>query len=237
MVQDLAANGANLPPARVIGNPFDLATIEQKAAETFSPGEFVPQRGKRYLICVGRLEKVKQFDQVIEMFSELAKRFPDLDLLILGSGPDNFRLAELAEYVGTAARVHFLGFIDNPSKYIAHSYLLVVSSQYEGFSNVIVEALVCGTCVLATDCPSGPREILAPDTGPSRGASLEAPEFAEFGVLVAAGNVQQLCAAADKLLTDKKLHDQYSVRGKERSTAFHRTQISSEYLNSQLYMG
>lgn len=235
MIEDLALNGVKLPPTRRIANPFDLPVIERKAAEEFLPGEFAPEPNRRYLIAVGRLESVKRFDLAIETFGRLAAHFPDLDLLILGTGPEQSRLAEAAEKTGCAARIHFLGFIANPYKYIARSDLLILSSEFEGFSNVIVEAFACGTCVLATDCPSGPREILAPETGPSRAASLEAPEFAEFGVLVAAGNLTQLCAAAETLLKDGPAIQQYVARGKKRAAAFHKTRIASEYLGTELY--
>jgi N-acetylgalactosamine-N,N'-diacetylbacillosaminyl-diphospho-undecaprenol 4-alpha-N-acetylgalactosaminyltransferase len=235
MIEDLSANGVKLPATRRIANPFDLSLIERKAAEEFMPGEFVTEPDKRYLIAVGRLERVKRFDLVIEAFGRLAEPCPDLELLILGTGPEQSRLAEAAKNTGFAARIHFLGFIANPYKYIARSELLILSSEFEGFSNVIVEALACGTCVLATDCRSGPREILAPGTGPSQAASLKAPEFAEFGALVAAVNLMQLCAAAETLLKDETAIQQYVARGTERAAAFHRTNIASEYLDTDLY--
>ena len=100
MIEDLSANGVKLPPTRRIANPFDLSLIERKAADDFQPGKFAPEPNKRYLIAVGRLETVKRFDLVIATFGRLVGQFPDLDLLILGTGTEQSRLAEARRRYG-----------------------------------------------------------------------------------------------------------------------------------------
>src|SRR6185437_13412618 len=76
-------------------------------------------------------------------------------------GGDRETLQDLAISLGIAPYVHFLGYAPNPLAYMRHAAVFVLSSLAEGFGNVIVEALACGTPVVSTDCPHGPREILS----------------------------------------------------------------------------
>jgi glycosyltransferase involved in cell wall biosynthesis len=80
---------------------------------------------------------------------------------VLGQGPLSALLATKSRSLGIEAAVDFLGFRENPLPLIKRASALVLSSDYEGFGNVIVEALGCGTPVISTDCPFGPAEILA----------------------------------------------------------------------------
>ena len=112
------------------------------------------------LIAVGRMAAVKDYDTLIRA---LARASPsrELRLIILGEGPLRAELASLAASLGVADRIDMPGFVDNPLPFISRSAALVLSSRFEGFGNVLAEALACGTQVVSTDCPYGPAEILA----------------------------------------------------------------------------
>ena len=135
-----------------------------------------------------------------------------------------------AATLGIAEQVHFLGQVKNPFKYIARAEVLLATSQYEGFSNVIVEALACRTCVVSTDCPSGPREILAPDT--SHAGGLTAPEWAQYGVLVGVGDVRSIIEAINRLLDDTGMQTRYAGLGPERAADFEASRVAKQYLQA-----
>jgi glycosyltransferase involved in cell wall biosynthesis len=107
----------------------------------------------------GRLTRQKDFATLLRAFALVLKRRP-VRLLLLGDGPERKRLESLAAELGISAVVDFYGFVANPFPFIARSDLFVLSSAWEGFGNVLVEAMALGVPVVSTDCPSGPREIL-----------------------------------------------------------------------------
>lgn len=155
--------GLTLNASEVINNPFDIDATRQLAAE---PCEWA---GKPYLIHVGRFHEQKRHDRLLKAYALSGVQAP---LLLVGTG-SKARIAAakaLAVTLGIADRVIFMGFQANPFPLIKHASLLVMSSDNEGFGNVLVEALICGTPVVSTDCPGGPHEILE-NTGMARGLS------------------------------------------------------------------
>ncbi|QIZ45546.1 glycosyltransferase [Dickeya zeae] len=142
--------------AEVINNPFDFDHIAELAAQ---PCEMV---GQEYLIHVGRLHPHKRHDRLLRAYALSGITLP---LLLLGKGPDEYtrQLQQLAEELNITNRVIFHGFCENPYPYIRHARLLVLSSDSEGFGNVLIESLFCGTPVVSTRCPGGPKEILIGD--------------------------------------------------------------------------
>ncbi len=139
----------------VIHNPVDIARIEQLAKSPVAVDceEF-------NLVAVGRLTYQKGFDLLIEALATLVE-IP-WRLRILGEGPDEELLRDLATQAGLAERIEFLGIQSNPYAYMAHSDLLVLSSRWEGLPNVVLEGMASGVPVLATRCPTGPDEIITP---------------------------------------------------------------------------
>ena len=115
---------------------------------------------QRMVVAVGRLVPEKGFDVLLEAFASATRSFPDWTLTILGEGPERSALQFLARSYGIEGRVSFPGVVDDPSKYLARAGLFVLSSRYEGFPNALLEAMACGTPSIATDCPSGPSEIV-----------------------------------------------------------------------------
>ncbi|AUB79479.1 hypothetical protein BBH56_08315 [Spiribacter roseus] len=143
-------------PTLVIANPV-LGSEADRSNDFSSP--FGGFRSDRKLICaIGRLAELKGFDCLLEAFSKLDSQ--EADLVILGEGPLRGKLQEQARELGIGERVHFPGFVIDPMHVLEHSSLFVLSSRWEGFGNVLVEALATGVPVVSTDCPGAPRALL-----------------------------------------------------------------------------
>jgi len=132
------------------------------------------------IIFVGRLSTEKRVDNLLSAFHQFSERV-DSKLTIIGDGPQRRSLREQA--INIRSDIAFLGFIHDPSPYIMSSDVLVLPSDFEGFGNVLIEAMACGTQVIATDCPYGPNEIL---------------EGGALGQLVQRNNVDELAKALFK---------------------------------------
>jgi glycosyltransferase involved in cell wall biosynthesis len=137
------------------------------------------------IIGVGRLTRQKDFSTLIQAFARLAAKNPQLRLMILGEGQERRRLLTMAAALGVGERLALVGYVKNPYAYVARAKLFVLSSRWEGSPNVLIEALSLGIPVVATACPSGPREIL---------------QDGRFGALVAVGAVAALAAAMEETL-------------------------------------
>jgi glycosyltransferase involved in cell wall biosynthesis len=111
------------------------------------------------ILGVGRLVAQKAFDVLIEAFAHVRRSQP-ARLLILGEGEERPMLEALVRQLGLEGDIELPGFVANPYPYMAHAELFVLSSRWEGLPTVLVEAMFLRTPVIATDCPSGPREIL-----------------------------------------------------------------------------
>lgn len=141
-----------------IHNPLFEERIIQMSTEPIAEKAFNTNAVK--LITVGRLVKQKDHETLFRAFALTITQIPGAVLFVVGVGGEESRLRKLAADLGIASQVIFLGYTQNPYAYVAKCDLFVLSSQYEGFGNVIVEALATGTNVVSTDCPSGPAEIL-----------------------------------------------------------------------------
>jgi len=160
VADDLAKN-AGLSPTllRVIQNPVitpELMALADQPVEHpwFSPGN------APVIMGVGRLTRQKDFPTLLRAFALVREKRP-CHLTILGEGRDRVMLESLARELGIRHDVCFPGFVENPYAYMRKAALFVLSSAWEGSPNVLTEALALGTPVVSTDCPSGPREILA----------------------------------------------------------------------------
>lgn len=147
--------------AVVINNPIDVEHIRQLAGEPIVTG----QTGRTdddarivHLVAAGSLTRVKGFDLLIEALALC--RNPCLHLTLLGEGPLLADLRRLTAEKGLTGQVRFVGFHKNPYAFFAQADAFVLSSRFEGFPNVVLEALACGTPVIATPSPGGVREIL-----------------------------------------------------------------------------
>ena len=146
--------------AVIIHNPVDIERIRCLAAEVSSRDHEPPtchSEAALHLVAAGRLSHQKGFDLLIEALALCDGKRPRLTLL--GEGPLRPALEELAQQRGVAHRVRFAGFQKNPYPFFARADAFVLSSRYEGFPNVVLEALACGTSVIAMPCPGGVAEI------------------------------------------------------------------------------
>lgn len=143
---------------RVIYNPVFSADVEARAAHPPAHPWFTPG-GPPIVLAVGRLHRQKGFDTLIRAFG-IARAELDCRLVILGEGGERQALEKRAEESGLAYDIDLPGFCDNPFALMARAGAFVLSSRWEGFPNALIEAMACGAPVIATDCPSGPREIM-----------------------------------------------------------------------------
>jgi glycosyltransferase involved in cell wall biosynthesis len=155
----VATTGVDRARVRVAYNPIVDASMAARAGEPAVHPWFV-SGGQPVLLGVGRLTGQKDFATLISAFALVHERRP-CRLLIIGEGEERERLAAMAESLGVQGVLDLAGFQPNPLPFMREARLLVMSSRWEGFGNVLVEALYCGTPVVSTDCPHGPREVLA----------------------------------------------------------------------------
>jgi len=116
--------------------------------------------GPPVVLSVARLNEEKNLETFIRAFAKLHQRQPTVRLLMLGDGPERSKLEALVVSLGLQDAVELPGWVENPFPYMRRARVLVLASRFEGFGNVLVEAMACGTAVVSTDCPVGPSEIL-----------------------------------------------------------------------------
>ena len=147
--------------ARVIYNPLTGPRLDAETREQADHPWLREVLSIPVIMSAGRLLPLKGIDTLIRAFSLLRRDMKACArLMIAGDGPDRKRLEALSRELRVAEDVCFLGYVPNPCAYMPKASVFVLSSLYEGFSNVIVEALACGVNVVSTDCRSGPVEIL-----------------------------------------------------------------------------
>jgi glycosyltransferase involved in cell wall biosynthesis len=155
MKEDLIKNFAvNSKKIVLINNPVNIDLILKKAEEQIDT--FFAN--KKLLVSVGRLSYQKGFDLLIESFSKISNH--NYYLVIIGQGIEEEKLRKMAKDADIENIVIFTGFQKNPYKYIAKSDFLISSSRFEGFPNVVIEALACGTPVIANRYKGGINEII-----------------------------------------------------------------------------
>jgi glycosyltransferase involved in cell wall biosynthesis len=199
---------AILGARRVIHNPIDIAAIDAAAREPLAAA-------RPFIATAGRLTRQKGFDLLIEAFAR-SRGAEGLDLVILGEGPLRGALEAQAQALGVADRVRLLGFQANPWRWFARASLFVLSSRWEGFGNVVAEAMACGAPVVAADCDFGPREQIV---------------HGQSGWLVPPGDAVALTAALDAILGDEALARRLGEAGRERARLFDRGPILEAYMD------
>lgn len=159
VANDLKAR-AHIPSSllRVIENPVITPELVAMGEQPLDHPWF-QDKHPPVIIGVGRLTRQKDFMTLVRAFA-MVRKSRDCRLVLLGEGRDRFQIEKLAGQMGIRSDLDLPGFIDNPYAYMNQAALFVLSSAWEGSPNVLTEALALGTPVVATDCPSGPREVL-----------------------------------------------------------------------------
>jgi GalNAc-alpha-(1->4)-GalNAc-alpha-(1->3)-diNAcBac-PP-undecaprenol alpha-1,4-N-acetyl-D-galactosaminyltransferase len=120
----------------------------------------VIKNDRKLIIAVGRLEKQKGFDILIDAYARLAEDFPDWDLVVLGEGSERDHLEEQIGRKGVSSRISLPGRVGNLGVWYARADFFVMSSRFEGFPNVLVEAMAYGLPAVSFDCDTGPEDII-----------------------------------------------------------------------------
>jgi len=210
-VADDLVKGVGIPAEHVtvIYNPVVTPELRAKAAEPTDHPWFKPGQPP-VILAVGRLSKQKDFATLISAFA-LIRETNDTRLLILGEGEERQALETQVRELGLEEYICLPGFVSNPYPYMREAAIFVLSSKYEGLPGVLIEALFCGTPLVATDCPSGPREILCDG---------------EYGQLVPVGDPDALAQALRKVLaSDVSLSKEESWKRFELDT------VLDQYVN------
>ena len=175
---DLQESIPSIPSVETIYNPLVWPDIGEQAAEPVEHPWFEDGQPP-VILCAGRLEPVKGHEVALRALAEILKS-RRVRLVVLGEGPLLGELQALAKRLKIADSVDFAGFRPNPFAYMAKAAALVLASRHEGLGNVLIQALACGTPIVSTDCPFGPREIM---------------EDGKWGHLVPVGDWQALARA------------------------------------------
>ena len=205
VANDVAA-WARVPSARVhvVGNPVVDATLTGLANEPVDH-PFFNEPGPPILLAAGRLTPQKDYMTLLRAFA-IAREHRPLRLVVLGEGRQRGELEAFVRGHHLEAVISLPGFVANPFAFMHRADAFVLSSAWEGLPGVLIQAMACGCPVIATDCPSGPREIL--DGG-------------SYGPLVPAGDASALAAAILATLADpapaEALRARASAYGVERS--------------------
>ena len=199
-----------------IPNPVDIAAINAFAHER--PALEI---GGPFIIAVGRLIAPKNFAMLIRAF---ANSGIDGKLVIAGEGAERPNLQQTAEACGVSDRVLLPGFVSNPYALMARARAFVLSSNVEGFPNALVEAMAAGVPVIATNCPSGPSEILA--EAPRE--KVNGLSFAKHGILTPMDDMNAMAEALISLQDDVR-RDSYAEKAKARANDFAAAAAAQRY--------
>ena len=178
------------------------------------------------MISTNGFRKQKNHALLLHAFKQL--NLPDTELWLIGKGPREEQIRLLAENMGIGHKVRFLGFQSNPYKYLRRAHCYVCASNYEGFPNVLLEAIACSLPVVSVDCKFGPREILAPTTDFSTQIT-EGLEIAAHGILTPVGKMENLAFAMLILYADHELRLRFKRSALKRAREFDHLNISNKY--------
>ncbi len=182
---DLVARfGGQLERLQVIYNGVDL----QRCRERASAGSPTIEKDRPWIVTACRMDPQKDFPTLLRAFDDVCRERPTR-LILVGDGQRRGEIVRIAEELGITSEISLVGFQPNPFPWIAAADVFVLSSSYEGFGNVIVEAMALGVPVVASDCPSGPAEII---------------EHAVSGFLVPVGDSRAMADRCLELLANRE---------------------------------
>ena len=176
------------------------AVIFNEVSETFF---HVKRKDHKNVVTVGRLTAQKNHELLIGAFAKVAEKYPDQNLLIYGQGEKKEQLAALIEKLQMSDRIFLMGVTSDVPQVLSETGVFVLSSDYEGMPNALMEALAVGVPCISTDCPCGGPDMLIKNE--------------ENGLLVPIKDEQMLVAAMDRLLGDPIFAEQLGEAARERA--------------------
>jgi len=191
IAEDLQQNYQIKIPTSLSLNPIDFPMINRlKLSDKSSSSQFT-------FIHVGMFRPQKNHALLLKSFAKI--QHLAVELWLIGKGDLEEELKQQVELLNISEKVHFLGFTTNPYQYMALADCMVLSSDFEGAPNVLSEGLVCGLPIISTDCPSGPREIIAPDLDSNKRTQGEI-ELVKYGILSPVRDADNLAKAMEYMV-------------------------------------
>ncbi len=210
----------NIKNVKVIYNIFNIDRIIN-----LSKRYAILDSSRFNFITIGRLDDGKNHKLLIDAIREI-----DANLYIIGDGVLRDSLVEHIINLGLEEKVFMLGKEKNPYKYLSKANSFVFASNREGFPNVLVEALACGLPIISTDCKSGPREILAPDTNETLQLDSKI-EIARYGILTPINSIENMREAMRLIINSKKLRDEYKKKAIKRAMEFDKSRVIESFID------
>ena len=208
-VQNWCRRLAPRRPVYVVPNPARRPeTGRGTAGKRTEPGD------RLTLLGMGRLNPQKGFDRLLPIFARLITRFPNWSLRILGEGDERSRLEEQVHTLGLADHVSLPGWVADVDTALCEAEVFVLPSRYEGFGNVVAEALACGLPVVTFDCQSGPGEIVRDGVD---------------GLIVPPDDSDALETALSQVMADENLRQRLATRAPEVLERFSEQRFFSQW--------
>jgi len=201
------------PKLKTIENICEFENIRIKKDNNFHK---LFLNNKKTLIAVTRLNKVKRVDILINSLS-VVNQMHDTQLIIIGEGPEKQILKNLVKKLNLEENVHFLGFRDDVVQWMINADIFVTASQVEGSPNSLIEAICLGLPSIATDCPTGPKEIL---------------NNGELGILIPINSEKHMIEAIRLLIEDESLRMKYINLSKSAKSRYSSERIVNLYLDA-----
>ena len=217
MENEFADNGFDRDKLTTIYNPVSIDVIDSMSKEKInSEHEFIFDKKFKIIISAGRLVEQKNLQLLIDSYIYMMKVNKNIKcrLVIVGEGPEKSKLEKLIIDNNQQENIYLIGWQKNPFNYIKQADLFVLSSNWEGFPLIIIETFACGTPIISTDCPFGPREAIQNNIN---------------GILVPVNDKLELSKAISKILSDKSYAKKMSSKGKQRAAEFSLDKITSQY--------
>lgn len=206
----------------LVHNLVDIAEIDRKKAEAVDDYD----TEKFTFINVGNFNYMKGQSLLVDAFASLGSS--SAQLVFIGKGALLESVKEKAASLKIQDRVLFLGHKSNPFKYMARSDCFVFASEFEGFPNVLLEAMACGLPVISTDCMTGPRDLIAPETnGQTR--VIDDIEMGQFGMLIPVGDNEAMSKAMAEMMRNTGLRNEYAASSGTATANYEIETVIKEY--------
>ncbi|HRT90208.1 MAG TPA: glycosyltransferase [Bacteroidales bacterium] len=213
-VRKFIADDFRINPSKieVIYNGIDFETLDRLKEEPVN--DFGFKKELKYILAVGSLVRAKNYPLLIDCFRIIAGRHNDIRLIILGSGTLEEDLKKMVKDFKLEDFVTFMGYVENPYRFMASATCYVLSSDWEGFPNSLLEAMYVNGHVVSTDCPTGPSEIISDGTD---------------GLLCEPGNPVQLADAIEKMCYDEEFRKKVYANSRKKILNFGEEKMIARY--------